>query len=197
MGFVSDDSDSEVEASFVSNEDQESQVESERSPLLNSKTGESSNVNGRKFYDLQTPTSKNNDLPSVARARRIGLTEADEIWGELEDSYPDSLSSPFSQPKSSARSTPSKLQRRGEAENSDMLSAESVARIERSGTGRSYRDRNRRRSMPLGEIATGERNKSGTQDALGGWWKMRWWRVNSREDKRKGKGIDGRNTLIE
>lgn len=56
--------------------------------------------------------------------------------------------------------------------------------------GRSYRIRKRGLSMPGGgEARDGdrERRRSSQQDALGGWWKMRWWREGRDEDG-KGKG---------
>ena len=191
MGLVSDDSDSEIEADFLPDDDQESQMNSMNSPLLDSKSGESSNANRRRFHNSQTPTSKNNDLLGATRARRIGLTEANEIWGELEDSKPDPLSSPFSQRRSSARSTPSNVRQVGETGHG-VPPSESTALLERSNTGRSYKDRRRRRSVPLGDGSTRERKRSGLQNALGGWWKLAWWRVRSGEDGRKGKGVDGR-----
>ena len=47
--------------------------------------------------------------------------------------------------------------------------------------------------MPLGESAIRERRRSGIQDALGGWWKMGWWRTNNGDDRRKGRNVDRRN----
>ena len=189
MGFVSDDNDSEAETEFLCS-DQESRLNSGHSPLVTPTTCEPSS---RISHDLRTPTAKNNDLLSITRARRTGLTEADEIWGELEDDRPTPPSSSFPQRKSSARSTPSKLRSCSEDRDSDTFSPnESTALLERSNTGRSYRDRRRRRPMPLGESGTRERRRSGIQDALGGWWKMGWWRTINGDDRRKGANVNRR-----
>ena len=77
----------------------------------------------------------------------------------------------------------------------DEAPIESTALL-RAGTGRSYRDR-RRRSMP--GLETRRRSLDGqTQEAVGGWWKMKkWWYGSTGTGKGKGKDGDlpdgGRN----
>jgi len=61
---------------------------------------------------------------------------------------------------------------------------ETTGLLARSGTGRSYRDRKRRKSVPLGGDGTQDQAQDRAQDALGGWWKMRWWRDKGKERDR-------------
>lgn len=190
MGFVDDDSDSEPEDDTIS-----SQVD-EEAGLGNGKESPSHNhSNSHRLSspnDPRTPTTRNNDLLSITRLRRKGITESEEIWEELEDDAIAELS-PFSRRKSSARSTSSsRLQSRGNP--TDETPDESTALLAKPGTSRSYRDRRRRRSMPIVESQERERRRrsASSQAALGGWWKMKnWWRGN--ETKDKGKGTGNRN----
>ena len=140
MGFVDDDSDSEAEGNTI-----KSQAD-EEAGLANGKG--SPFHNHRKDHrvsspnDLRTPTTKNNDSLSITRLRRKGITESEEIWEELEDDAIAEMS-PFS--------------RRGNA--MDEIPNESTALLARSGTGRSYRDKRRRRSTPI--LETQERRERG------------------------------------
>lgn len=43
--------------------------------------------------------------------------------------------------------------------------------------------------MPMGEVGGSERREREAQNALGGWWKMRWWRG---EGNGNGKAGDSR-----
>lgn len=101
------------------------------------------------------------------------MAEVDEIWGELSEDAPTPLA--FGPRRSSARSTPvgdrpsSALARSVELPPPD----ETTHLLARASTGRSYRDRRRRRSVPGGDEG---RRDSAPQEALGGWWKMRWWK---------------------
>lgn len=184
MGFVDDDSDLEAEDNTI-----ESQAD-EEAGLTDGK--ESPFRNHRKSHrlsspnDPRTPTTKNNDLLSITRLRRKGITESEEIWEELEDDAIAELS-PFSRRKSSAQSTSSsKLQSRRNPE--DEIPDESTALLAKPGAGRSYRDRRRRRSTPKLETQERERRRrsASSQEALGGWWKMRnWWRGNDTKNKGK------------
>ncbi len=121
-----------------------------------------------------TPTSKHNDLLNITRLRRHGVTESEEIWEELEDDTISELS-PLPGRKSSARSTPSsKPTSKGDP--MDGPPNESTALLSRSGTSRSYRDKGRRRSTHLRDAHEHDRRRStSSQDALGGWWKMKRW----------------------
>ncbi|KAI4254227.1 MAG: hypothetical protein LQ352_003210 [Teloschistes flavicans] len=145
---------------------------------------------------LKTPTTKNNDLLNVTKARRKNMTETEEILEELEDDTLTELFSPSlahqHRRRSSARSTPSRsvgLQPE-EAEQPD----ERTALLARTGTGRSYRDRRRRRTSEpsVGGSQTPRSGRDGSQDALGGWWKMGWWRGRDGKGKEKESEDDGR-----
>ena len=184
MGFVDDDSDSEAEGNTLKFQaDEEATLpDGKGSPCQShSDFHRISSPN-----DPRTPTMKNNDLLSITRVRRKGITESEEIWEELEDDALAELS-PFARRKSSARSTSSlELLSRGNAldENPD----ETTALLARSGTGRSYRDRRRRRSTPILKNQERERRRrsASSQEALGGWWKMKtWWKGRERKDKGK------------
>ena len=186
MGFVDDDSNSEAEIDIMNPQtDEETNLaKSKESPLVNHR--KSTCVSS--LIDPRTPTTKNNDLLAITRLRRKGITESEEIWEELEDDTLAELS-PFSRRKSSARSTlPSKSIFQGITmdENPD----ESTALLARSGTGRSYRNKRRRRSASVVEAAEREwrRRSVSSQEALGGWWKMKWWK--GKEGKGKGTGTD-------
>lgn len=187
MGFVDDDSDSEAEGNTP-----ESQMDEEANLANGNDSPFNNHRNSHRISssnDPRTPTMKNNDLLSITRLRRKGMTESEEIWEELED---DALAevSPFSRLRSSARSTPSsKLPSRGNP--MDESPDESTALLARSGTGRSYRDRKRRYSTPILETQERERRRrsASSQEALGGWWKLKnWWRGKERKGKGKGTG---------
>lgn len=134
----------------------------------------------------RTPTTQDNGLyPSRT------VTESEEIWEELEDETLTPLS-PFHNRRSSARSTPSRDRHRppsGDGPEEDPT--ESTALLARSSTGRSYRDRRRRKSAPQlegpGRSQGRDRRRSSVQqDALGGWWKMKWWKKD-KEDREGGR----------
>lgn len=187
MGFVDDDSDSEAEDNTINSQvDEEGGLANGKESLFHdrSKSHRLSSPN-----DSRTPTTRNNDLLSITRLRRKGITESEEIWEELEDDAMAELS-PLSRRKSSARSTSSsRLQSRGNP--TDETPDESTALLAKPGTGRSYRDKRRRRSTPIVETQERERGRrsASSQEALGGWWKMKnWWRGNETKDKGKGTG---------
>ena len=143
-----------------------------------------------------TPIAKNSAHLSSSRHGRDPVTESEEIWEELADDTLSPLISSFHQRRSSARSTPSgDRQRLGSRDGAAADSpTESTALLARTGTGRSYRDRRRRRSAPhlegLGRSQTQDRRRSSVQqDALGGWWKMRWWKKG--RDDGDGRGEEG------
>lgn len=119
--------------------------------------------------DLRTPTTRNNDLLAVTRLRRKGITESEEIWEELEDDAVDELS-PFGSRRHNTMSTPAK---NTPQPRTDSTPNESSPLLGRSNTGRSYKDKKRRRSAPALE---GRKKAVESQDAVGGWWKFRWWR---------------------
>ena len=196
MGFPQPDGDQEEEGSSSPTADEESQLlpnrlRSQSQPTtLPSKTGfhgtDKNNANGNKRASFSgsmkrslrfssaplIANARNSDMLNVTRARRTTMAEVEEIWGELEEDTPTPLASPFSLRRLSARSTPV----RDRPSNSLMSSGElpqvdeSTSLLARSSTGRSYRDRRRRRSAPLENEREGK-----AQAAFGGLWKMRWW----------------------
>ena len=138
----------------------------------------------RRHVSLSKPRTPATQDDSFYPSRMV--TESEEIWEELEDETLAPLS-PFHHRRSSARSTPSRDRHRppsGDGHEEDPN--ESTALLARSGTGRSYRDRRRRRSAPQLEgsgrsQASDRRRSSAQQDALGGWWKMRWWKKDKED----------------
>ena len=189
MGFVDDDSDSEAEDNTtISQVDEEAGLANGKESPFHNHSHRLSSPN-----DPRTPTTRNNDLLSITRLRRKGITESEEIWEELEDDAIAEMS-PFSRRKSSARSpSSSRLQSRGNL--TDETPDESTALLAKPGTGRSYRDTRRRRSTPIVETQERERRRrsASSQEALGGWWKMKnWWRGNETKDKGKGTGNGNR-----
>ena len=181
MGFVDDDSDSEADANILTPEaDEEANLlpNGKASPFSYHRTSRPISWPN----DHRTATPNKHDLSSIARLHaKMGITESEEIWEELEDSGDTpAVLSPFSRRRTSAQTTPylkpsavSILGGTGPAED-DESPTESTALL-RAGTGRSYRDKRRRRSMP--GLDTSRRSLDDqTQDAVGGWWKMRkWW----------------------
>lgn len=192
MGFLPPDSDIDTESSSPPT-DEESQLLPNNSPTphfpkrsgikhTTFKPGLKRNVRIASAPLPRKSKTITGALPAIMRTRQNGMAEADEIWGELEEGGPSPLMSPFSQRRSSARSTPLGIRPSTAMTDSTELPApdETTGLLARTGTGRSYRDRKRRKSAPIGGDGTQER----AQDALGGWWKMKWWRD-------KGKGRDG------
>ena len=180
MGFVDDDSDSEADANILTPEaDEEANLlpNGKASPFSYHRT--SRPISWPK--DPRTATPYKHDLSSIARLHaKKGITESEEIWEELEDSGDTpAIPSLFSRRRTSAQTTPylkpsaSSMLGGTDAEDEETPS-ESTALL-RAGTGRSYRDKRRRRSMP--GLETRRRGLDDqTQEALGGWWKMRkWW----------------------
>ncbi len=172
MGFV-DDTDSEADDDTRSDyttttlDDEEALQETpERQPLLASSNGDATSR-------AMTPTTKDNTILSVTKSRRQGMTEAAEIWGELEDDKPTYKEGSR---RASTMSLPSRFSRRGTVGQEDGVN-ESTSLL-RAGTSRSLGRRagNRRRSSMRAS------RRDSQQDALGGWWKMKWWK------RRKGDG---------
>lgn len=193
MGFLPPDSDNDTEPSTPPT-DEESQLLPKNSSPPNFRNG------GGIRHATFEPRPKRNvrissaplprrsrtatgTLSTITRNRQTGKAEVDELWGELEEGGPSPLMSPFSRRRSSARSTPLGFPpSSGMTESTELPpSDETTGLLARSGTGRSYRGRKRRKSVPPGGNGTQDR----AQDALGGWWKMRWWR-----DKGKGRDQD-------
>lgn len=198
MGFLPPDSDSDTDT-YTPTTDEESQLLASSSSLP-----KPSNGTPTKPLNFEAPFKRNVRISSAplphmphhherrgssrSRSRYSGLAEVDEIWGELEEGGPSPLMSPFSLRRSSARSTPlgfrsSSVVVAGAAE---LPPDETTGLLARAGTGRSYRER-RRRSVLAGVggdgVGEGEGRRERAQGAVGGWWKMRWWRRRGREEE--------------
>ena len=180
MGFIDSENDTESSSPLLPSHDDEEALNAKRNGSLSSPL----------LADVKTPTTKtdNEFLSPHPRSRKRAMTETEEILEELEDDTLTELfsPSPFShRRRSSARSTPSKA-RRQSTDDRQPADDEATALLGRTGTGRSYRDRRRRRRSEPSVMGSGRRRRSGdgSQDALGGWWKMGWWR------SRDGKGKD-------
>ena len=187
MGFVDNDINSEAEGnSLYSQADEEANLADRKElPLHNHHNPH--HISSP--YDSHTPTTRSNEMLSITRMRRKGITESEEIWEELADDAP-AEPSPFSRRRSSVRSDPfSRAHSQGKPMDENVN--ESTALLTRSGTGRSYRDRKRRRSTPIMEPQERERRRRSvsSRETFGGWWMAKqWWRGKERKDK--GKGID-------
>ena len=168
----------------------------------------------------RTPTPNSHSILNIAKTRRPpSKTEEQEIWDELE--HDDTLNpiSPFpnANRRMSLRSASNLSSKRTSrfdlpdvADEEDANASpglgsgpnESTALLARSGTGRTYRDYRRRRSLPGFEGRERRRRSvSLSQQALGGWWKMEWWKQRRKgkgketEDPEDGRGLgDGRET---
>ena len=156
--------------------------------------------------------------------------EADEIWGELEEDIPTPILSPISTRRRSSLGasrtlTPSRLRPASVGgalpsalgSTADLPPAtsplqspqptEQTGLLARSGTGRNYRDRRRRRSTTArsevlagGSSVAAERGRRKSQDALGGWWKMRWLKIapgRDKDGKRKASGVSSTTAAFE
>ena len=178
LGFVDSESESEAETSLLLDGDEE--ADRPRS-------------NGRMLSPIfKTPTTTNSKFYGSTKSRRSGILETEEILEELEDDALPELFSPAASHhrRTSARSTPSKVT--AGHENEDPRSDESCFLLGRTGTGRSYRDRRRRRrSEP--SVASDRRGHS-SAESLQEWWKMKWWKgkygnlkEDSREDESEGR----------
>ncbi|KAI4172969.1 MAG: hypothetical protein LQ343_003256 [Gyalolechia ehrenbergii] len=173
MGFVDSDSDSGAETSLVSSGDEEALQAATNGQL-------SSPI-------LKTPTARSNELYGSTRWRSKSITETEEVLEELEDDTLPELFSPTlpRRRRSSAMSTPSKgIEDSGNGEHEPD---ESTALLGRTGTGRSYRDRKRRRRSELS--VTGSRRRHESTNTSQEWWKMGWWR--GKDGKRKEADVGG------
>ncbi|KAL6721868.1 hypothetical protein ACLMJK_000973 [Lecanora helva] len=174
MGFVDDENDSTLGTdATVSESDEEALL-----PNGQGQAGVSNlpRYDYSSFNDPQSPDVKANHLLKVARLRNHGITESEEIWEELED---DSISPPSpGQPRRC--SAHSLLSPKPGLRYKSMNAAtpdESTSLLARSGTGRSYRNRRASRPLSQGHEHEGRRRSTSSQNALGGWWKMkRWWK---------------------
>ncbi|KAI9823438.1 MAG: hypothetical protein M1832_002449 [Thelocarpon impressellum] len=124
------------------------------------------------------PSPASNVSPSVARPR-VGVSEAAEIWGELEDGIGPQYASP------------SQTRRRSSTALANASPSETTALL-RAATSRTQRsERWRRHSSLLSRPGSRGGGARAPQDAVGGWWRMRWWRRRRDVGEGGGGGGDG------
>jgi magnesium transporter len=160
MGFVDDTSEDSGDDYYRS--DEEIGIGGERQPLLQG--------------DAHSPTTKYDRLLSATRLQRHGMTEVDEIWGELED---DATRYPASLPRrsTSGLSTASRFRR-----TEDDATHETPS-LFRSTTIPGNRNRRKRLVSLHFRKPSGEQSPpvippkdTRPQSALGGWWRLEWWK---------------------
>ena len=173
LGFVEDTDNEEYSDSYTA--DEEAAISAENQALLNG--------------EPMTPTTKLDTVLGATRNVRktVRLTEADEIWGELQDD--DAKTSPRPLRRAStvvAMGLGQSAVTEGEGEeqpdeNTSLL---------RSNT---FERRRRRRSTGFPGFTarpsprSTKRRSTSSQAAFGGLWKMRWWN----KDRGSGKGPPG------
>ena len=128
----------------------------------------------------RTPTPNSHPVLNPPKTRKRAQTEHQEIWDELEH---DTLSpiSPFSARHVNIRSTSNPSSKRTSrldlpeptGEENGPEPTETTELLARSGTGRSYRDYKRRRSMPGSEGRASRKRSVSSQTALRGWLKSK------------------------
>ena len=188
MGFVDDESDIEAEDGMpIYDTDEEAHPgNNKESPHLKYAGRISSPTS------IRTPITRKDDLLNITRLRRKGITETEEIWEELEDESIGEMS-PFERRRSSVWSVPPPKSAPGRT-GLDRSPTEATSLLARSGTGRSYVDKRRRHSTQYVPNQERDRRRPSTtsQEALGGWWKMRrWWNRGRDRDRENDAHIQG------
>lgn len=174
LGFVEDTDNDESADSLDA--DEEASIGAEHQALLRN--------------EPMTPTTKADTVLGATRNVRktVRLTEADEIWGELEDNSTKGTPSPGRETRRSSASLSVFAPPIGAADEPDETTS-----LLRANT--SQRRRRRRstgfpgftaRPSPRG---SGRRHKS--QDATGGFWKLQWWRRGDGSNPPSPGGEDG------
>ncbi|KAH7336133.1 hypothetical protein BKA65DRAFT_458689 [Rhexocercosporidium sp. MPI-PUGE-AT-0058] len=155
LGFVEDTDNDESSDSL--NVDEEAAIGAEHQALLRNQP--------------MTPTTKLDTVLGATRSVRktVRVTEADEIWGELEDDTTKTPSPSRPPPRRASSGLPEPTVRDEPDESTSLLRSNTFSR------------RRRRRSTGFPGFTarpsprgSGRRHKS--QDATGGFWKMKWWK---------------------
>lgn len=105
-------------------------------------------IHGRQDHKIRSPTHQ----------RRASLSELEEIWGQLQD-----------------EDTPSMPRLSGLLGDTEAVVNENSTLLG-SGGGRW---RTRTASFPFPRVSSGQydrRKRPRIQEAMGGWWKMKWWK---------------------
>jgi magnesium transporter len=167
LGFVEDTDNEEYSDSY--NADEEALIGASDQALLNG--------------EPMTPTTKlDTVLGATQNVRKtVRLTEADEIWGELEDDD-TKAHSPSRPPRRVSTTLTQPTIRSGEGAGEEPDESTSLLR---SST---FSRRRRRRSTGFPGFTARpsprgwKRRGTGTQGATGGFWKMRWWKKDHGKD---------------
>ncbi|KAF7913231.1 hypothetical protein EAE99_010728 [Botrytis elliptica] len=174
LGLV-EDTDNDSSESYTA--DEEAAITNEHQALLSD--------------EPMTPTTKLDTIIGATRHVRkaVRLSEVDEIWGELEDD--DAKSTP-TRPRAKRPNFASTFPRTSnydeEAGMDSPIPDENTSLLQREV---SFYRRKRRRSTGFPGFAARptprkrRSMRSESQDATGGWWKMKWWRGR---DGSNGKG---------
>jgi hypothetical protein len=163
LGYVEDTEDEEYSDEVTA--DEERAIGSQHLALLNG--------------EPMTPTTKLDTVLGATRHVRktVRLTEADEIWGELQDDDTKSTS-PTRHRRSSTHLSLPKSPRSGDNQtNPEPTETTSLLR------NNSFNRRRRRKSAgfpgfqarPASRSFRRRNTQSQQQEALGGFWKMKWW----------------------
>ncbi|CCD47904.1 hypothetical protein ACHAPC_008212 [Botrytis cinerea] len=165
LGLVED---TDNDSSESCNADEEAAITTEHQALLSD--------------EPMTPTTKLDTIIGATRHVRkaVRLSEVDEIWGELEDD--DAKSTP-TRPKAKRPNSASTFPRPSnydeEAGMDSPIPDENTSLLQRQVSS-SRRRRRRSTGFPGFTARPTPRKRrsmrSESQDATGGWWKMKWWR---------------------
>jgi drug/metabolite transporter (DMT)-like permease len=163
LGFVEDTEDEDY--SDETNVDEERAIASQHRALLNG--------------EPMTPTTKLDTVLGATRHARktVRLTEADEIWGELQDDDTKSTSPKLSRRSSTHITLPKSPQPDDNPNNPEPTENTSLLR------NNSLSRRRRRRSTgfpgfrarPTSRSIRRRNTQTQPQEALGGFWKLSWW----------------------
>jgi hypothetical protein len=175
LGLVEDTDNEEYSDSYTA--DEESAIRAEHQALLSG--------------EPMTPTTKIDTVLGATRRVRKSerFTEADEIWGELQD-HDAKVASPS--PRSSRRASLAMLPLPAVQDGNEE--PDETTALLRSST---FSRRRRRRSTGFPGFTArpsprgSKRKSSGSQGALGGFWKMSWWKRGDPPDPGPGGGGDG------
>ncbi|KAI9659682.1 MAG: hypothetical protein M1829_006555 [Trizodia sp. TS-e1964] len=125
----------------------------------------------------QSPITKFPSFLSSNRGQATRSTESNEIWGELEDEDSQKHPSPlplYHRRSSGPRSLFPQTQRRKSA-GAVLDQAHEGSPLLKSHSGFSFAQRRRAKTGIFGVFRSRSRKGESQQDALGGWWKMKWW----------------------
>ncbi|KAI9641824.1 hypothetical protein NHQ30_009684 [Ciborinia camelliae] len=178
LGLV-EDTDNDSSESYTA--DEEAAIGAEHQALLNG--------------EPMTPTTKLDTIIGATRHVRkaVRLSEVDEIWCELEDDDAKSTPARANRPRPSRPDSAPNLLRSStydEERGESPVPDENTSLLHRQVSS-SRRRRRRSTGFPGFTARPTPRKRRSTrsisQDATGGWWKMRWWRDRDK-DGGSGKG---------